>query len=67
MKPVAGPWRDAEVSTLLQIADRAMLLAKREGRDRAIGVHHESPLRLDSGVIPEDLTMVPGVVLRRMQ
>ena len=64
---VAGPWRDAEVSTLLQIADRAMLLAKREGRDRAIGVHHESPLRLDSGVIPEDLTMVPGVVLRRMQ
>ncbi|HWT15751.1 MAG TPA: GGDEF domain-containing protein, partial [Patescibacteria group bacterium] len=62
---LAAPWQDADIATLLQIADRAMLMAKREGRDRAIGVHHETPLRLASGPLPEDLSAVPGVVLRR--
>jgi len=59
------PWPDADIATLLQIADRAMLLAKREGRNRAIGVHHETPLRVDRG-IPPDLADVPGIALLRM-
>ena len=59
------PWPNADITTLLQIADRAMLLAKREGRNRAIGVHHETPLRLDRG-IPPDLADVPGIALLRM-
>jgi hypothetical protein len=42
-----------------------MLLAKREGRDRAIGVRHDRPLQLAAGLIPDDLSEVPGVVLRR--
>jgi diguanylate cyclase (GGDEF)-like protein len=62
---LAAPWPGADLATLLQIADRAMLLAKREGRDRAIGVRHDRPLQLAAGHIPEDLADVPGVVLRR--
>ena len=62
---LVAPWRDADIATLLQIADRAMLMAKREGRDRAIGVHHETPLRLVEG-IPQDLADVPGIALLRM-
>ena len=62
---LAAPWPGADLATLLQIADRAMLLAKREGRDRAIGVRHDRPLQLAAGLIPDDLSEVPGVVLRR--
>lgn len=62
---VTGPWTGADIPTLLQIADRAMLMAKREGRDRAISVRHEGELRLSGGVIPEDLADVAGVILRR--
>ncbi len=62
---VTGPWTGADIPTLLQIADRAMLMAKREGRDRAISVRHVGELQLGSGVIPEDLADVAGVILRR--
>ena len=62
---LTAPWPNADIATLLQIADRAMLLAKREGRDRAIGVHHETPLRLAGGGIPEDLSEMAGVILKR--
>ena len=62
---LTAPWPGADLATLLQIADRAMLLAKREGRDRAIGVRHDRPLELAAGVIPDDLADLPGVVLRR--
>ena len=62
---VTGPWPGADVPTLLQIADRAMLMAKREGRDRALGVRHEGNLNLTGGVIPEDLSLIGGVILQR--
>lgn len=62
---VCVPWPDAELASLLQIADRAMLQAKREGRDRAIAVQHSGPLRLSGNVIPAELSELAGVLLRR--
>lgn len=62
---VGAPWPDAELTSLLQIADRAMLQAKREGRDRAIAVQHSGPLRLSGSVIPAELTELVGVRLLR--
>ena len=64
---LVGPWPGADVPTLLQIADRAMLMAKREGRDRAISVRHEGSLNLTGGMIPDDLSEVAGVILQRMR
>ena len=57
-----GPWPGADVATLLQVCDRAMLLAKSEGRDRAIGVVHSQP---PPQIIPEDLHSIPGSALLR--
>jgi diguanylate cyclase (GGDEF)-like protein len=62
---VSAPWPGADVPTLLQVADRAMLMAKREGRDRAIAVQHDGALKLTGDVIPEELSELRGVVLRR--
>ncbi len=61
-----GPWRGADVPLLLQACDRAMMLAKREGRDRAIGVTPLQPLAAGESM-PDDLTTLASVKLVRSQ
>lgn len=56
---VCGPWPGAELGWLLQLADRAMLQAKRDGRDRGYGmVWREGAASV--GALPDALERVGG-------
>jgi len=56
---VCGPWPGAALGWLLQLADRALLQAKRDGRDRGYGaIWHAGAVA--GGVLPEVLADVSG-------
>lgn len=56
-----GPWPGADARQLLALADRALLLAKAQGRDRGYGVH--PGLDLGGATSPDQLLDLTGLPL----